>query len=165
MIVDNAWPEDWKGETNGKPRYEDIVTYGQSWGYKLSRSAVGRYGMRLRSITKMKNAGLVVKDIMKDVDKDSITETQKAAAQIITAQLIDLVANAEEMTSKEIKEVSQGIHHVTSSLVLSDKHLAKQMTEKVAKAAEKTKDALGKSGVDRKKVQEIIDEILGITKS
>ena len=161
MIVDDAWPDDWAGETDGKPRYEDIVKYGKLKGHKLSKSAVGRYGMRLRSITKMKNAGLVVKDIMSDLDEDSITETQKAAAQMITAQLIDLVANADKMTSKEIKEVSQAIQSLTNSLIQSDKHLGQQIAAKAALAVEEVEK---KTNLDKKTLKIIREQIYGIVK-
>ncbi len=53
MITSNEWPADFKGETKGKPRYEDVTFYCRQKGFPVSDSAVGRLSARLRRTAKV----------------------------------------------------------------------------------------------------------------
>ncbi len=175
MVVDNAWPADFPrrkafgfkaddSELIGKPRYEDLVTYCDHKGFKVSRSAVGRFGMRMRMLAKMKNAGVVVREVMSDLNEDKASATQKAVAEMITAQTIEFIVSQDDMSSNEIKNIARAMKDCTQISIAADQYIRTQIQEKVEKACESTKAKLTRAGVDSKKIQEIIDEHLGVVK-
>jgi len=176
MVVDNEWPADFpkregfgfkgdKAELTGKPRYEDVAAYCQFKDYKVSESAIGRFGMRMRILARMKNAGVIVRDVMKDLTAENASATQKAVAEMITAQTIEFIADRDDLSSKQIKEVSQAMRDCTAVSINADKYIREQMKEKAEAAAKSTRKKLTKAGVNRKLIQEIIDEQLGVVKS
>jgi len=175
MIVDNEWPADFpkkaafgfKGEESeltGNPRYEDLVTYSKFKGHNISLSAVGRFGMRMRNFARMKNAGVIVSDVTKDLTAENASATQKAVAEIITAQIIE-AAVEDKLTSKEIMNLARAVKDCTLVSINADKYIREQLAVKIRAAAESTRTKLGNAGVDRKLIQEIIDEHLGVVKS
>ena len=165
MLVDDLWPDDFVGERQGKPRYEDLAVYCKQRGFAVSESAVGRFGMRMRMLARIKNAGVIVRDVMKDLTAEKASETQKAVAEMITAQTIEFISSQQDMSAKQIKEVSQAMRDCTQVSINADKYIREQVANKVKKASESTKKKLTKAGVDRKLIQEIIDEHLGVVKS
>lgn len=175
MLVDNEWPDDFprdksfgfKGKTaelTGRPRYEDLVTYCKYKGFKVSLSAIGRFGMRMRTLARMKNAGVIARDVMKDLTAEKASATQKAAAEIITAQIIEF-ASENNLTAKEIQNVARAVKDSVYVSINADKYIREQLTKKVEAVAKSTKKKLTKAGVNRKLIQEIIDEHLGVMKS
>lgn len=175
MLVDNEWPADFNfsfhephyvGEEQykGNPRYIDLVYYCHQKGFEISESAVGRFGMRMRTLARMKNAGVIVRDVMKDLTAEKASATQKAVAEIITAQIIEF-ASAQNLTAKEIQNIARAVKDCTQVSINADKYIREQISKKVTAAAESTKKKLGKAGVNRKLIQEIIDEHLGVVKS
>jgi len=175
MVVDNEWPADFPrlkafgfkgkdGELTGKPRYEDLVTYCEHKGFTISKSAVGRFGIRMRMLSRMKNAALIVRECMADLSADKASATQKAVAEMITAQTIEFIASNESLSAKEIHNVARAMKDCTQVSINADKYIRTQIEEKIKKACESTKAKLAKAGVDSKKIQEIIDEHLGVVK-
>lgn len=164
MIVDNEWPADFPLPHEGSPRYEDLVVYCQHEGHKISESAIGRFGMRMRTLARMKNAGVIVRDVMKDLTAEKASATQKAVAEIITAQIIEF-ASEKKLSAKEIQNTARAVKDCTQVSINADKYIREQIATKVAAAAGSTKKKLSKAGVDRKLIQEIIDEQLGVVKS
>jgi len=176
MIVDNEWPDDFDfsfheprrvGEEryNGKPRYTDLLFYCAQKKYRVSESAIGRFGMRMRMLARMKNAGVVVRDVMQDLTAEKASETQKAVAEMITAVTIDFVSSNDNFDAKEIKDIARAIKDCTLVSINADKYIREQVGKKVQAAADSTKKKLTKAGVNRKLIQEIIDEHLGVVKS
>ena len=88
MAVDNVWPDDWLGPTKGKPTYDDMVLYCSTQDCVVSRSAIGRWAKRMQVYERMKTAGAIARDVMKGLSDENATQTQKAAAEIITAPRI-----------------------------------------------------------------------------
>ena len=74
MLVDNEWPVDHKHIKNGNPRYEDVVDYCRQHGHSISASAVGRFGMRMRTISRMKQAGVITRQIMSDLNDEKASQ-------------------------------------------------------------------------------------------
>lgn len=166
MVVDHAWPSDYPGkdpEYNGNPRYEDIVAYCLHCGHKISLSAVGRWAKRLVVFERMKTAGAIARDVMTGLTDDQASKTQKAAAEIITAQIIELAASS-EMSAKDIKSLATAVRDCTSVAMKADTYMRDQAKEKAKAVAASAGKKLKAAGVDRKKAQELIDDILGITK-
>ena len=174
MIVDNEWPDDfdfnigpvypgWEGQ-KGNPRYLDLVEYCRQQGHKISPSAIGRFGMRMRTLARMKNAGIIVRDVMKDLTAEKASATQKAVAEIITAQVIEFASEA-NMSAKEIQNVARAVRDCTAVSINADKYIREQIGKKLAASAKSTKAKLTKAGVNRKLIQEIVDEHLGVIKS
>jgi len=164
MLVDNEWPADYPGVRDGTPTYEDLVSYCVCQGHSVSLSAIGRFGMRMRTLARMKNAGVIVRDVMKDLTAEKASATQKAVSEIITAQIIEF-ASEEKLTAKEIQNIARAVKDCTQVSINADKYIREQISEKVTAAAASTKKKLSKAGVNRKLIQEIIDEHLGVVKS
>lgn len=164
MIVDNEWPVDYVGEREGSPRYEDCVLYCATQGHSVSKSAVGRWAKQLRTISLMKTAGLIARQTMANMTGEDAPKTQKAAAEMMTALTLDFMVSHEEYSSKQLKEVSQAIRDCARVSINADKYIRTQIAEKIAASAKSTKAKLTKAGVNRKLIQEIIDEHLGVVK-
>ena len=174
MIVDNAWPVDFPRakalgfggddkEPEGNPRYADMVTYCKHKGHAISESAVGRFAVRMRVLAKMKQAGVVVRDEMKDLTAENASATQKAVAEIITAQLIE-AASRDNLSPKMLKDLATAVRDCTAVSISADKYVREQIAKKVDTAAENMKKRIGKAGGKRKAIQKIIDEELGVIK-
>lgn len=176
MIIDNEWPKDFpkqkafgfKGsdsEMQGNPRYEDLVTYCDFKGHKVSLSAMGRFGKRMRMLARMKQAGLITREVMKDINNEKASATQKAVSEMITATTIDFITEHDKFSAEEIRDVAKAMKDCTAIAINADKYIREQLTKKIETAAKSTKEKLTKAGVDRKLIQEIIDEHLGVVKS
>ena len=166
MLVDDVWPDDFPqaAEFTGKPRYEDLVIYCKVKGYIVSESTSGRFGMRMRTLEIMKNAGVIVREVMKDLTAEKASATQKAVSEIITAQVIEF-ASQSDLTAKEIQNIARAVKDCTHVSISADKYVREQLGKKVEAAVKSTKKKLTRAGVDRKLIQEIMDEHLGVVKS
>jgi len=175
MIVDDEWPADFPrakalgfgGEDKdieGKPRYEDLVTYCKHKGHPVSKSAVGRWALGIKVLAQMRTKAEVVRGVFKDVTAEDAPKTQKAAAEIITARLIELGVE-ENLSPKEIMNLARAVKDCTLVSISADKYVRHQIAKKVEKTASSIKDKLNAAGVN-KKVQKVIDDLLlGIAKS
>jgi len=173
MLVDNEWPADFpkdkafgfKGketELAGKPRYEDVATYCRHKGFNISESAIGRFGIRVRMLARMKNAGAVVRDVMKDLSAEKASETQKAVAEMITAQTIEFISSNEDLSGKEIYHIARAMKDCTAVSINADKYIRSQLAEK-AKVAEKEINKIGKKKqIDPETLRAIREQIYGI---
>lgn len=164
MIVDNEFPFDFVGVQEGKPKYEDLVDYCRQFGHKVSPSAVGRYGRQMRTMARMKEAGVLAREVMSSKDTENASQTQKAVAEMLTAIVIETAANDEDLTPKQLRELACTVKDCTAIAIKSEEYVRSQVEKKALAAAESTKSKLTKAGVDRKLIQEIIDEHLGIIK-
>ncbi|MCK4958946.1 MAG: DUF3486 family protein [Planctomycetes bacterium] len=165
MIVDNEYPYDFAGQQDGTPRYEDLVDYCRHQGHKISPSAIGRYGKRMRTLARMKQAGMITREVMSDLTEEKASQTQKAVAEMITAVVIDYVSGTDNITPKQIKDLACTVKDCTAIAIKSDQYVREQLETKAEVAAESTKEKLKKAGVDNKLIQEIVDEHLGVVKS
>jgi hypothetical protein len=75
------------------------------------------------------------------------------------------MTSGDTYTAKQIKEISQAIRDCTTVSIKADQYIREHITKRVEAAAKSTENKLGKAGVDRKLIQEIIDEHLGVVKS
>ncbi len=82
-----------------------------------------------------------------------------------TALVLKFMVSDDDFNSKQLKEVSQAIRDLAQVSIKADQYIREQLEKKIAAAAKSTKKKLTKAGVNRKLVQEIIDEHLGVTKS
>jgi Bacteriophage Mu, Gp27 len=169
MLIDGIWPEDYPSLMDaievGKPRYEDIVRYCKHKGFDVSPSAIGRWAKRMFNWSRMKEMGLIARETMKDVADNSVSVTQKAAAEIITAHIIDLATSDDKITAKQARDLATAVKDCVMVTIKSNDYSREEQIKKAEKVAESTKKKLKKAGVDRKVIQEIIDEHLGVTKS
>lgn len=56
MILNEEWPADFEDHYNGTPRYTDIVQYCKKKGFSVSKSAVGRFALRLQKLPHIRTA-------------------------------------------------------------------------------------------------------------
>jgi len=166
MIVDGLWPEEYPPppDYSGRPRYEDIVTYCQLCGQSVSSSAVGRWAKQLLTLELLRTRAELVRNVMSDMTAERASETQKAAAEMITARVLDLVCT-DELSPKQAKDVAAAVRDCANVSIKADTYIRNQLDKKISAAANSTKKKLTKAGVDRKLIQEIIDEHLGVTRS
>lgn len=167
MVVDADWPKDFPWEKSSidpdqygkaKPRYEDIVLYCSFCGQPVSRSAVGRWAKGLQAFERMRTAAGIARQIMDDVKDENASATQKAAAEMITAQVIDL-ATQEDLDAKSLKHVANAVRDCAAISIKSDQYIREQLKAKVTEASSEIKQKLDAAGV-AKIVQKNIDEIL-----
>lgn len=159
MIVDGVWPD--SGDHAGKPTYLDVVDYCKAKKQEVSHSAIGRWAKTLLVYERMKTSGAIAREICRDMTNERASATQKAAAEIITAQVIDL-ASGDDLTSKQIKEVATAIRDCTSVAMQADKYIRQQLAEK-AKSADATVTAIvKKKRIDPETLKLIREQIYGI---
>lgn len=169
MVVDNEWPADFSGkppggEREGNPRYEDCVAYCVTQGYSVSKSSIGRFANRMKLLARMRQAGVIVRDVMKDLTREKASETQKAVAEMITAQAIDFISSQEKMTAKEIMDISRAIRDNTAVSISADKYTRSQAAERVKAADTKITTIGKKKNIDPEVLKQIREEIYGIIK-
>ena len=162
MLVDNDWPSDFPGEHAGTPRHEDCVLYCTTQGYAISMSSIGRYANRMKLLARMKQAGVIVRDVMKDLTKEKASETQKAVAEMITAQAIDFISSQERMSAKEIMDISRAIRDNTAVSISADKYIREQLSVKAEAAVEKIVEFGKKKNLDSLTLKMIREQIYGI---
>jgi len=162
MIVDNEWPADFKGEQEGSPRYEDLVAYCKQKGFTVSKSAIGRFGMQMRTISRMKSAGLIARETMAGLTGEDAPKTQKAAAEMATALALEFMASSDDFTSKQLKDVCQAIRDCAQVSIKADQYIREQIKEKAEKA-DKAIASLGKKKkIDPEVLKQIREEVYGI---
>lgn len=162
MLVDNEWPGDFPGEHSGTPKHEDCVLYCVTQGYAISMSSIGRYAARMKLLARMKQAGIIVRDVMKDLTKEKASETQKAVAEMITAQAIDFISSRDNMSAKEIMDISRAIRDNTQVSINADKYIREQLKEKAEAAVEKVVEIAKKKNLDSRTLKMIREQIYGI---
>ncbi len=165
MIVDNEWPDDFRSDTEpeGKPQYDDLVAYCTQKDQSVSRSAIARWAKQLRTFERMRTAGAIARDVMQGLSEENATVTQKAAAEIITAQIIELTAS-EDMTTKQIKDVSTAIRDCTAVAMKADQYVRKQIEEKARTADKKIVAIAKKKQIDPETLKAIREQVYGIFK-
>jgi hypothetical protein len=163
MVTDDQWPADFKGQRyDGRPRYEDVVAYCRQFGFEVSKSAVGRWAKRLRMLSKMKTAGMIARDVMSDLTAEKASATQKAAAEMITAHIIEFAAENADLSSRQIKEVAQAVRECTAVSINADKYIHDQLNAKAQKAEQEISKIAKKKKIDPETLKAIREQIYGI---
>jgi hypothetical protein len=171
MVVDSDWPEDFPFDAiddgdklkNAKPRYVDMVLYCVRRGSPVSLSSLGRWAKGLQVFERMRTAAGLAKQIMADIKDENASASHKAAAEIITAQIIDMAAK-DDLKPKDLSMIAQAVKSNAETVMRADRYEREQIASKTKSTAEAAGKKLSDAGLDRKKVQEIIDDILGIAK-
>jgi hypothetical protein len=175
MIVDRQWPDDFprraafgfKGEGTdmaGDPKYEDVVEYCKFKGHPVSHSAVGRYAMRLRTLARMKQAGVMTREIMKENTGANASETQRAIAEMITAVGIEYISSKDVYTAEEIRDISKAMKDLAAIAITSDKYIRQQIQEKAKAADANITEIARRKQLDPETLKMIREQIYGITK-
>jgi hypothetical protein len=162
MAVDNIWPEDFKGEKTGHPRYEDMASYVQQKGRSISVYAIGRFCRRLRSLTVMKNSAMLIKDAMKLTGKVKASETQKAVAEMISCMIIEHISGQDELEAKDISSLARAARDCTQVAIAADKYMRGQIQENIASASKQIGVIAKKKNIDPMTLKAIREQIYGI---
>jgi len=161
MIIDNEFPFDFPGETEGKPTYQDMVEYCRAQGHKISPSAMGRFGKHMRTLSLMKEAGFIAREAMSGLDDENASQTQKAVSEMLTAQVISKAADG-ELSSKQLKELAQTTKDCAYIAMKADEYRRNQLKEKAEAAAEKITEIAGKKQIDPETLKAIREQVYGI---
>ena len=175
MIVDSDWPEDfdwvaWGTDENreqalaGKPTYDDLVFYCRQLGREVSRSAIGRWAQQVNVFHRMKHAGLVARSALTGLADEKASQSQKAAAEMITAILINTLAGADEdeFTPKQVKELSQAVRDCAAVAIKSDQYTRTQISQKAKEAVQEITAIAGKKKIDPETLKAIREQVYGI---
>lgn len=163
MVIDDTYPEGFDEELkSGKPTYDDIVAYLEYAGHPRSRSAVGRYAARLMTIARMKQAGLVARDVMKDLTGEKASQTQKAAVEMITAHAIQLMAEAENVSTKDLFQIAAAMKDCANVAIKADQYIREQIKTKAEKASKEIEAVAKKKQIDPETLKIIKEQIYGI---
>jgi len=160
MIVDGDWPDGVQGE--GKPTYEDVVAWLTSRGHRVSLSAMGRWAKQLLALSRMRQSAEIVREVMADVKAERVSETQRAVAELITATAIDTLSSVEELTPRQLRDVSSAMRDCTTVAINADKYIRQQLDAR-AKAADQQITALArKRKLDPEVLKAIREQVYGI---
>jgi uncharacterized protein (UPF0147 family) len=167
MVVDAQWPDDYTpaddadGVKNGKPRYVDIVAYCLDKGWPVSLSSLGRWAKGLQAFERMRTAAGLAKQIMADVKDENASESHKAAAEIITAQIIDLAAK-EDLSPKDIAMIASAVRANAETVMRADRYQREQSKAKAAQAVKVLDAVAKKKNIDPETLKMIREQIYGI---
>jgi len=162
MLVDNTWPDDYPHKKTGKPKYSDLEKYCMHKGYSVSKSAIGRFGVRMRTLAKMKEAGLIVRSVMEGLDSENASQTQKAVAELLTARMIELAAADKKMTAKQLREMSQAVRDCAGVSIKADQYRQQQLKQKAETAAKNIESIIDKKQISPETLKIIREQIYGI---
>jgi len=171
MLVDNEWPADFApapasaGSCGGTPRYKDLAAYCKLKGFIVSESAIGRFGMRMRTLARMKQAGVITREVMTGIDDGKASQTQKAVAEMITAVAIEYISGQNDFSAKQIRDVAVAMKDCTSIAINADKYIHGQLAMKVAAADKSISDFAVKKKIPPEVLKQIREEIYGIIES
>jgi len=173
MVVDGVWPDDFpreqafgfaggEEELKGRPTYEHVVKYCEHRGHAVSHSALGRWAKGLMAFERMRTAGQIARDVMRDVGSASVGETQKAAAEIITAQIID-IASTENLRAKDALMLAGAIRDATAVAMKANDYVLKQVKERAVAADKAITVIAKKKQIDADTLKLIREQVYGIT--
>lgn len=160
MLIDNLWPFDFPGKTKGKPKYKDLEIYCMHRGYPVSKSAIGRFGMRMRVLAQMKNSGLIVREVMKDIDSENISQTQKALCELLTAKAIE-TACEKKLSPMQIMLISKASKDCADVAIKAEKYRQQQTKQKAEQAVKNIETKLDKN-ISPETLKIIREQIYGI---
>ena len=167
MIVDGEWPASFPLERRpeGNPRYEDLVVHCSSHGHNISVSAIGRWAMQIRTLARMKQAGVITRQVMADLDDGQASQSQKVVAEMITAVAIEFISDHDSLNAKELTDVAKAMKDCTVIAINSDKYVRARLDEIAAKAQEADKQIssiAAKKQIDPETLKFIKEQIYGI---
>jgi pyruvate/2-oxoglutarate/acetoin dehydrogenase E1 component len=112
----------------------------------------------------MRLATGIAKRALAGVTRENASETQRAAAEMLSAHVIDL-ASRDDLDPKTVLLLSASIENLGKLVMQSDQYIREQLKAKVTEASSEIKQKLDAAGVARV-VQKQIDEVLlGIVKA
>ncbi|HAL45478.1 MAG TPA: hypothetical protein DCP47_06150 [Phycisphaerales bacterium] len=161
MLVDNQWPADYAAKKTGKPKYGDLERYCRQHNFEISKSAIGRFGLRMRTLAKMKEAGLIVRSVFDGLDAEHASQTQKAVAELLTARAIELAAE-KSLNSKQIREVAGAMRDCAGVSIKADTHRQAQQKKKADEAAKNIEALADKKQISPETLKIIREQIYGI---
>jgi len=162
MYVDNEWPADFTGDVSGKPRYVDIVEYCRQRGCQVHISSVGRYCRQLSTLARMKEAGGLVRLAMKSRPNERASDTQRALAELLSAQIIDYLVSTEKLSSGDMKRIAAATKDCSQVAIAADKYIREQIKTDLD-AAKKDIAVIGrKKQIDAEALRVIREQVYGI---
>ncbi len=162
MVVDNEWPDDYQGEKIGKPSYADMQRYVAQKGGAISVAAIGRFARRMRTISQMSAAALQVRDVMNSLSGEKVSATQKAAAEMLTAHILEYLTGNSELTSEDIRDVALALKTSTSVVLKADEYMRLRLAEKSAAMKHDVGAIKPKKMISRETLQTIREQVYGI---
>ena len=164
MLVDGFWPGDMlaRDDYDGKPRYEDCVAYCSQKGSSISLSAMGRFGLQMRTQAMMKTAGLIARETMAGLADEDCPQTIKAAAEMMTALNLQFMVEHTNFTSKQLKEVSQAIRDCAGVAIKAQQYLGSQVKEKAKNADKQITQLAANKQISKEALMQIRKYVYGI---
>jgi hypothetical protein len=111
---------------------------------------------------RMRTAAGIARQVMKDVASANVGETQKAAAEIITAQIIE-IASSEDLTAQDTKSIANAIRNCTAVAMKANDYVLDQIKHRAEAAVKSVEKTLKKKQIDPETLKMIREQIYGIT--
>jgi len=111
---------------------------------------------------RMKESAKLIRDAMKTLDDEKVSETQKAAAEMLTAHTIDLMMRKDKLSAREIKHLSTATKYCTQIAIVADKYVREQVKRKVESAAKKIDQIGTKKRISPETLKAIREQVYGI---
>jgi len=162
MVVDNTWPGDYAGPKVARPTYENMAAYIRQKGGSLSVHAIGRFARRLRTIARMKEAGQVVRDTMNNLAGENASVTQKAAAEMVTAHILEFLVEGKDLDSRALAEVARAVKDSTAVVLAADKYGRERMAEKLQQTKKEIAGIKPPKRIDPETLRTIREQVYGI---
>ena len=124
MVTDGLFPEGFDNEKDrhGTPTYGDIVVYCQRKGFDVSHSAVGRWAKKRQVFEFLRSRAEIVRSVMTDGDDTAdFSDTQRAAADLISARILETACSS-ELTTKQTKELAAAAKDCADIRIKTDKY-------------------------------------------
>lgn len=162
MIVDGAWPDDYEGKRGGKPRYRDMAEYLEGKGYSIHAASIGRFARRIQTQSKMKEAGRMVREVMKNLDKEKTSETQKATAEMITAIIIEHISDSDDISVEDIRDLAKAVRDCVWVSMAADSYIRERVRENIEQANKRIGVIAKKKTIDPDVLKAIREQVYGI---
>jgi len=162
MVIQCEWPDDCDRTWQGKPRYADVSAYAKQKGYNVSEAAVGRYARRHRWLTKHEDAAERTRQAILRSDDGTVSETQKAAAELLTAHILDALSGPSDLGVGDLKDLASANKLCASIVMASDKYIRERMAEKVQKAKQAVAKMQPRGDMDPETLRHIREQVYGI---
>lgn len=161
MVVDNEWPAGFSGG-EGAPRYEDCCEWLRSRGQTISLSALGRWAVKMRLMARLRQSSELVRTVMADLTAENAAQTQKAAAEMITAITIDFAAQNESWNASDIRQVARAMRDCGAIAIQADEYVRGQVEKKTKAADRAITELAGKKKIDPETLKAIREQVYGI---
>ncbi|TAN59647.1 DUF3486 family protein [bacterium] len=142
--------------------YDDIVGWLGGKGYRVSRSAVGRYGKDFLSrLSRLKEVETKAKAIVSEVG-DALS-MEEAASKLYTQKVLEYLLEMDDLSGQKFGSLMMAFSKLQSSSVQRER-LKADFKQKAEQAIKNIKGKAAKGGLSSETIKMIEETVLGIVR-